>query len=82
MILFAQEAVPPEVGAGGILAGGLCVIVSLLLGLVGLVIWIWALIDAIKNPGLSSNERLIWILVIIFTSWIGALIYFLIGRKK
>ena len=53
-----------------------------LFGLAALVLFIWALVDAIKNPNLDSNARLIWILVIIFTSPIGPILYFLIGRKK
>ena len=46
------------------------------------VFWIMMLIDAIKNPGLSSNERIIWVIVIVFLNWLGALIYLLAGRNK
>lgn len=46
------------------------------------VFWIWMLIDAIKNPGLSSTERIVWVLVIIFLHWLGALVYFLAGRRR
>ncbi len=44
--------------------------------------WIWMLVDAIKNPNLSGNERLIWVLVIIFLNGLGGLIYFFAGRNK
>lgn len=80
LIMLAQGGQPD--GAGGLLAGGACMIFALILGLAGLALWIWALVDAIKNPALDSNERLIWILVIVFASWIGAIIYLAIGRKK
>ena len=81
ILLFAQ-AEAPDAGVG-IFAGGLCMIVAFaLVGLVSFVIWLWALIDAIKNPALDSNQRLIWILVILLTNLLGALIYFIIGRKK
>jgi hypothetical protein len=46
------------------------------------VFWIWMLVDAIKNPGLSSTERIVWVLVIIFLHWLGALIYCLAGRRR
>ena len=69
-------------GAGALLLGGGMTIVFALVGIAFFIFWIWALIDAIQNPALTSNERLIWILVIIFTHWIGALIYLLVGRKK
>lgn len=81
LLLFAQTA-PDNVGAGGLLAGGACMIVAVLIGIVSLVLWVWALIDAIQNPALDSTQRIIWILVIIFTSPIGPIIYLLIGRKK
>lgn len=67
--------------AGGLLwLGGGMMIVTALLGLIGLIVWIWALIDAIGNPALSGNEKLIWILVIIFLNVLGAILYLLIGR--
>jgi hypothetical protein len=82
LFLLLAQAEAPEVGAGGILAGGACMIVAVLLGLVSLVIWLWALVDAIKNPALDSTMRLIWILVLIFTGILGAIVYLLIGRAK
>jgi hypothetical protein len=75
--LLAQD----DVAAPLVFGGGL-VLFSLVLGIVALIFWIWALIDAIQNPALSSNERLIWILVIVLTNWVGALIYLAVGRKR
>ena len=69
-------------GVGALLGGGACMLVVAALGIAALAFWIWALIDAIKNPRLTDNERLIWIIVILLTSWLGALIYILVGRKK
>ena len=43
--------------------------------------WIWMLIDCIRNKRLSDNERIVWVLVIVFTHALGALIYLLAGRK-
>lgn len=61
---------------------GLLGIFLLLLGLLAFVFWIWMLIDAIKNPALSSVQKIIWVLVIIFLHALGALIYFLVGRSR
>ena len=47
-----------------------------------LAFWVWALVDAIKNPRLTDNERLIWIIVILLTQCLGAVIYLIVGRKK
>jgi hypothetical protein len=52
-----------------------------LIAAVALVIWIWALVDAIRNPALDHNMRLMWVLVIIFTSVIGAIIYLVMARS-
>ena len=67
------------IGAG---LGILFVLFFIALGLLAFVFWIWMLIDAIKNPGLSSTERIVWVLVIIFLHFLGALIYFFAGRSR
>lgn len=77
-LLLAQNDGGGE--AGALLFGGGCMLISVILGLLALAFWLWALIDAIRNPALDSNMRIVWILVILLTNWIGALIYLLIGR--
>nr|WP_292249309.1 PLDc N-terminal domain-containing protein [Mesonia sp.] len=44
------------------------------------IIPIIALIDILKNR-FEGNNKLIWTLVVLFTSIIGSILYFLIGRK-
>ena len=44
--------------------------------------WIWMLIHALTNRGLSDMEKLIWVVAIAFTHFVGALIYFFVGRSK
>ena len=53
-----------------------------IIALLVLIFWVWMLVDCIRNPALSSNERIVWVLVILFASVLGALIYLLVGRKK
>jgi hypothetical protein len=50
--------------------------------LASFVFWIWMLIHAIQNKGLSDGEKIAWVLVILFVHLLGALIYFLVGRPK
>jgi hypothetical protein len=72
----------------GIMIGGgeillillLCVIVPLVL--LGVVFWIWMLIHAVQNKGLNNNERIVWVLVIALLHFLGAVIYFFVGRPK
>jgi hypothetical protein len=57
-------------------------LVFLAAALAGTVLWIWMLVHAILNKGLTDNERLIWVLVIVFTHVIGALVYLFVGRPR
>jgi len=50
--------------------------------LLAFVFWVWMLVHAITNQGLSDLEKLIWVIVMIFTHFLGALIYFFVGRPK
>ena len=52
------------------------------LALASLVFWIWMLIHAIQNKGLTDTEKIIWVLVIALLHFLGALIYFFVGRPK
>ena len=66
-------------------SGFLGVLLFLFLAAIALcvfVFWVLMLVDAIKNPRLSGTERIVWVLVIIFVNWLGALIYFLAGRRR
>ncbi len=50
--------------------------------LLATVFWIWMLFHAILNRGLTNTEKVIWVLVVFFFHFLGALLYFLIGRPK
>ncbi|TES93798.1 MAG: PLDc_N domain-containing protein [Candidatus Cloacimonadota bacterium] len=57
----------------------------IILGLLGL--WIWMLIDCIKReekdfPSMGENTKLIWILIVVLTQWIGAIIYYFMVKQK
>jgi hypothetical protein len=53
---------------------------SIVVGL--MVLWIWTLIDCIKNESIEGNERIVWVVVIAVTHWIGALIYLIVRRPQ
>jgi hypothetical protein len=57
----------------------------LLIWLAATVVWIWAIVDIVKVPDDSmfrAGNKLVWVLVVVFTHVIGAVIYFLIGRPE
>jgi len=54
-------------------------------GLIGILVFIfqiWMLIDAIKNPRLEGNQRVIWVLVILLLPCLGSIIYYFAGRSR
>ncbi len=69
----------------GIVAAGLGLVFLIFIwGLAALafVFWIWMLVHAITNKGLTDVEKIVWVLVVFFLHFLGALIYFFIGRPK
>ena len=50
------------------------------IGLGGMILWIWTLIDCIKNESDQGNERIVWVVVIAVAQLIGALIYLIVRR--
>lgn len=60
----------------------LAFVVFAVLGIGGTVLWIWMIVDCATKEKSEGNDKLIWILVIVLTHWIGALIYLLVRRPK
>lgn len=52
----------------------------IIVNILGFVFWVWTIIDCATNEPSEGNDKIIWILIIIFTNWLGALIYFLVRR--
>jgi hypothetical protein len=52
-----------------------------LLGILHLIVFIWAIIDILKS-GKPGIEKLLWILVVLLLPVIGLIIYILVGRGK
>jgi len=75
-LLLAQNAGDFFVGFG------ILWVFMAILGIAAFVVWVWALIDAIQNPALDSTMRIVWVLVIVFTQIIGAILYLAVGRSR
>lgn len=63
----------------------LFVLIFMLIGLAAAILWIWALIDALRVSDDSlyrTGTKVVWILVIVLTGVIGAIIYLAIGRPS
>ncbi|WP_407281624.1 PLD nuclease N-terminal domain-containing protein [Methanolobus sp. WCC1] len=51
-------------------------------GIIGTLFWLWMLIDCATKEPSEGNDKLIWIIIIVFTHVLGALVYFVIRRPK
>lgn len=59
------------------------VVSLMLIGLPALVIWLWALVDAARNPALSTPARVAWLVAVVVLPGVGALLYVgLPGRER
>jgi hypothetical protein len=53
-----------------------------LLGLLCLILWIWALVDIIQSRFREESTKIIWCLLVIFLPFIGTILYYVIGREQ
>jgi hypothetical protein len=54
---------------------------ELLLGILHLVLFIWALVN-IVGSGASGLAKLLWVLVVLFFPLVGLIAWFFLGPKK
>ena len=56
--------------------------VSVGLGVLGTIFWVWMLVDcATKEPD-EGNSKVVWTIIIVFTHLVGAAIYFFVRRPQ
>ena len=60
----------------------LMVILLIPISLAAFALWIWMLVHAIQNKGLTDGEKIGWVLAIALVHFVGALLYFFIARAK
>ena len=59
---------------------GVFILCMIALSLLTLAFWIWMLVDcATHEPG-NSNDKIVWILVIVLAGFIGAVVYYFARR--
>jgi hypothetical protein len=45
-------------------------------------LWVWMLVDCVTRESDQGNTKLIWVLIILFANFIGALLYLLVRRPQ
>lgn len=63
------------------IAGSLILLMVLII-LLASIFWLWMLVDAAMNPRLTDTEKIIWVLIVLFTHFVGAVVYFFVARPK
>jgi len=53
-----------------------------LIGVVGLIFWIMMLVDCLQRKFENSTEKIIWVVVIIALSLLGAILYWAMVKNK
>jgi hypothetical protein len=66
--------------AVGILIAFILFIVALVI--LSIIFWIFMLVDSIQHKYKDSNDKVVWVLVIVFTGIIGALIYYFVVKRN
>ncbi len=95
-LLLGMPVVAYANGSNGVAAGVAGVFFSILFFLViflvitfvslisigGTILWIFMLIDCARREFKNSNDKLLWILIIVLAGFIGAVVYYFAVKKK
>jgi len=44
-------------------------------------LWVIALVDILRSE-FQGNDKVVWVIIVIFFPFLGSILYFLIGRSK
>jgi len=50
--------------------------------LLGFIFWVWMLADCAANEPDEGNTKIVWVIIIIFASIVGAAIYYYVRRPQ
>jgi hypothetical protein len=53
----------------------------IILGIILLLIWIWAIVDIARRPELSMLMKVIWVVIVIAFPFVGVILYLVFGRS-
>ena len=71
-----------ELGIGVVIFLAFLIILAVIIGILAFVFWILMLIDSAQRNFKNENDRIVWVLIIIFVGIIGALIYYFVVKNK
>ncbi len=53
--------------------------IALILGM--FVFWIWMIVDCAQRK-MKDNDKVVWILVLVFLGWLGATVYYFVIKRS
>lgn len=56
-------------------------IIFAIVSILGTIFWIWTIIDCATKEPAQGNDKIIWLMIIIFTG-VGSLIYYFVRRPE
>lgn len=62
--------------------GELFIVLFAVVALGASVFWVFMIIECATKEPAEGNDKLVWILTIVFTHWIGALVYYFVRRPQ
>lgn len=67
---------------GSVGLGEIFLLLVAAVGIAASVFWVVMIIDCATKEPAEGNDKLTWILTIVLTHWIGALIYYFVRRPQ
>ncbi len=52
------------------------------IGLCGTIFWIWMIVDCLQKKFKKSDDKLMWLIIIILLHFIGAGLYYFVAKTK
>lgn len=85
-----MNPINPFLASGSLAGAGITMMLLFILGILiflGIfvflfVFWIWMIIDCVKRKFKNENDKIVWILVLIFLSFLGAILYYFIVKRQ
>jgi hypothetical protein len=53
-----------------------------ILGIAGTIFWLVELVDVLRRQFADSTTKLIWVIVVLIGHFVGAVIYYFVGRSQ
>ncbi len=71
-----------EAAVAGVLFILMLVFLVILLIIASVVFWIWMIVDCLTRRFDNDSDKIVWIIVLIFLHFFGAIIYYFVVKAK